>query len=261
MSPITVTFDRESAQAAARRLQTFMSKGPNGSFKLSHAYEAFAQTLGYANWNTLEAAFAAPDHHNEASVVRGLPLTRPELQRMLEPISSSAMAHFLKPVIGTLVGPDGFSVLMGPAGSGKSCLMRLAALVAAAPDGLDARVILVGHAPEICPLALAAGYGMVPADRSDLPIDLAVMKAPGLYGIGYEKPPSEDKALRLIESLLTLEPIESPTVILVEQGEMLLTEKVDREAGQWIHHLQKERRDHSGTTTVTIGISKPGYLR
>ena len=64
---ITINLSASGAKEAVVRLREFLAA--NGiSLKQTHAYEALAQTLGYANWNTLQALLntsAAPE--NEAS--------------------------------------------------------------------------------------------------------------------------------------------------------------------------------------------------
>ena len=51
---ITINLSATGAKEAAVRLREFLAA--NGiSLKQTHAYEALAQTLGYVNWNTLQA--------------------------------------------------------------------------------------------------------------------------------------------------------------------------------------------------------------
>jgi hypothetical protein len=51
---VTITLSAAGAKNAASRLRDFLATdGIN--LKQTHAYEALAQTLGYANWNTLQA--------------------------------------------------------------------------------------------------------------------------------------------------------------------------------------------------------------
>src|ERR1700733_6221506 len=64
---VTITLSAAGAKNAATRLREFLAA--NGiSLKQTHAYEALAQTLGYANWNTLQALLsAAPLTASESS--------------------------------------------------------------------------------------------------------------------------------------------------------------------------------------------------
>ena len=55
---ITINLSATGAKEAVARLREFLAA--NGiSLKQTHAYEALAQTLGYANWNTLQALLNA----------------------------------------------------------------------------------------------------------------------------------------------------------------------------------------------------------
>lgn len=55
---VTITLSAVGAKNAANRLREFLATdGIN--LKQTHAYEALAQTLGYANWNTLQAVLNA----------------------------------------------------------------------------------------------------------------------------------------------------------------------------------------------------------
>ena len=51
---VTITLSAAGAKNAASRLRDFLATG-GINLKQTHAYEALAQTLGYANWNTLQA--------------------------------------------------------------------------------------------------------------------------------------------------------------------------------------------------------------
>jgi hypothetical protein len=70
---ITINLSATGAKEAVARLRQFLAA--NGiSLEQTHAYEALAQTLGYANWNTLQALlsiFSGPE--NEAIAVAKLP--------------------------------------------------------------------------------------------------------------------------------------------------------------------------------------------
>lgn len=59
---VTITLSAAGAKNAAGRLRAFLAiDGIN--LKQTHAYEALAHALGYANWNTLQASLeAAPSH-------------------------------------------------------------------------------------------------------------------------------------------------------------------------------------------------------
>lgn len=55
---VTITLSAAGAKGAANRLREFLAiDGIN--LKQTHAYEALAQMLGYANWNTLQALLGA----------------------------------------------------------------------------------------------------------------------------------------------------------------------------------------------------------
>jgi hypothetical protein len=51
---VTITLSTAGAKKAASRLREFLASVGIG-LKQTHAYEALAQALGYANWNTLQA--------------------------------------------------------------------------------------------------------------------------------------------------------------------------------------------------------------
>jgi len=51
---VTITLSAAGARKAANRLREFLAAG-GINLKQTHAYEALARTLGYANWNTLQA--------------------------------------------------------------------------------------------------------------------------------------------------------------------------------------------------------------
>jgi Glyoxalase superfamily protein len=51
---VTITLSAAGAKKAAGRLQEFLAFA-GISLKQTHAYEALAQAIGYANWNTLQA--------------------------------------------------------------------------------------------------------------------------------------------------------------------------------------------------------------
>jgi Clp amino terminal domain, pathogenicity island component/Glyoxalase superfamily protein len=64
---VTINLSATGAKEAVARRREFLAA--NGiSLKQTHAYEALAQTLGYANWNTLQALLSAtPLMESEAS--------------------------------------------------------------------------------------------------------------------------------------------------------------------------------------------------
>jgi hypothetical protein len=70
---VTINLSAAGAKEAVARLREFLAA--NGiSLKQTHAYEAIAQTLGYANWNTLQALLnATPSPENEASPAATVP--------------------------------------------------------------------------------------------------------------------------------------------------------------------------------------------
>ena len=51
---VTITLSAAGTKKAASRLREFLAS-VGISLKQTHAYEALAQALGYANWNTLQA--------------------------------------------------------------------------------------------------------------------------------------------------------------------------------------------------------------
>ena len=51
---VNITLSAAGAKKAAIRLRKFLASA-GISLKQTHAYEAFAQTLGYATWNPLQA--------------------------------------------------------------------------------------------------------------------------------------------------------------------------------------------------------------
>src|SRR5580658_5951368 len=51
---VTITLSAAGTKKAASRLREFLASVGIG-LKQTHAYEALAQALGYANWNTLQA--------------------------------------------------------------------------------------------------------------------------------------------------------------------------------------------------------------
>src|ERR1700722_4028773 len=51
---VTITLSAAGTKKAAGRLREFLAS-VGISLKQTHAYEALAQALGYANWNTLQA--------------------------------------------------------------------------------------------------------------------------------------------------------------------------------------------------------------
>lgn len=55
---VTISLSAAGAKKAATRLREFLSSA-GVDLKQSHAYEALARTLGYANWNTLQAKLSA----------------------------------------------------------------------------------------------------------------------------------------------------------------------------------------------------------
>ena len=58
---VTITLSAVGAKNAANRLREFLA-ADGIKLKQTHAYEALAQALGYANWNTLQALLpSAPD--------------------------------------------------------------------------------------------------------------------------------------------------------------------------------------------------------
>jgi hypothetical protein len=64
---VTINLSAAGAKEAVARLREFLAADGIG-LKQTHAYEALARTLGYANWNTLQALLSAtPSTENEAA--------------------------------------------------------------------------------------------------------------------------------------------------------------------------------------------------
>jgi hypothetical protein len=62
---ITINLSATGAKESVARLREFLA-ADGINLKQSHAYEALAQALGYANWNTLQALLnAAPSADHE----------------------------------------------------------------------------------------------------------------------------------------------------------------------------------------------------
>lgn len=57
---LTIALSTAGAKKAANRLREFLA-ADGVSLQQTHAYEALARTLGYANWNTLQALLSAAD--------------------------------------------------------------------------------------------------------------------------------------------------------------------------------------------------------
>jgi hypothetical protein len=55
---VTINLSATGAKEAVARLREFLA-ADGINLKQTHAYEALAQTLGYANWNTLQASLSA----------------------------------------------------------------------------------------------------------------------------------------------------------------------------------------------------------
>jgi hypothetical protein len=83
---VTITLSAAGAKKAASRLREFLA-ADGISLKQTHAYEALAQTFGYANWNTLQALLnAAASPESTASPASDEKLTaeqRPERKTAL----------------------------------------------------------------------------------------------------------------------------------------------------------------------------------
>lgn len=103
---VTITLSTAGAKKAAGRLREFLA-ADGIRLKQTHAYEALAQTLGYANWNTLQAllnatALADPqavptDEELRADLVRaGTALQQRQLEKGLKPIQSSDLENSLR---------------------------------------------------------------------------------------------------------------------------------------------------------------------
>ena len=98
---ITINLSATGAKEAVARLRQFLAA--NGiSLKQTHAYEALAQTLGYANWNTLQALLnttATPENEAspEAAALAFLPpAVRAEMQDARERFRRSRLTPSLE---------------------------------------------------------------------------------------------------------------------------------------------------------------------
>ena len=100
---VTLTLSALAAKEAARRLREFLAAG-GINLKQTHAYEALAQTLGYANWNTLQALLSSSEH----SSVDG----KKPPQRSMSNFGVCAAA-FQRRIMSSMAGIPGASKLPG----------------------------------------------------------------------------------------------------------------------------------------------------
>ena len=63
---VTITLSTSAAKEAAGRLRQFLAAG-GIDLKQTYAYEALAQTLGYANWNILQAQLNAQEQRTDSA--------------------------------------------------------------------------------------------------------------------------------------------------------------------------------------------------
>lgn len=63
---VTITMSAAGAKSAANRLREFLA-ADGVTLKQTHAYEALARVLGYANWNTLQALLNGGGHAEPAN--------------------------------------------------------------------------------------------------------------------------------------------------------------------------------------------------
>ena len=106
---VTINLSATGAKEAVARLREFLAA--NGiSLKQTHAYEALAQTLGYANWNTLQALLnttATPENEAspEAAALAGLPpKVRAEAQDAQERLRKARLTPSLEQSIHRAIG-------------------------------------------------------------------------------------------------------------------------------------------------------------
>jgi hypothetical protein len=106
---VTINLSATGAKEAAARLREFLAA--NGiSLKQTHAYEALAQTLGYANWNTLQALLnttATPENKAspEAAALAFLPpAVRAEMQDARERMRKSRLTPSLEQSLHRAIG-------------------------------------------------------------------------------------------------------------------------------------------------------------
>jgi hypothetical protein len=102
---VTVNLSTTGAKEAAARLREFLAANGVG-LKQIDAYEALARTLGYANWNTLEALLsitAMPE--NEAGALANLPSSvRAELQDAQERMRKARLSPSLEQSLHRAIG-------------------------------------------------------------------------------------------------------------------------------------------------------------
>jgi hypothetical protein len=75
---VTITLSATGAKNAVSRLREFLA-ADGINLKQTNAYEALAQTLGYANWNTLQAALSTRASQANASETKDRPPARVSL--------------------------------------------------------------------------------------------------------------------------------------------------------------------------------------
>jgi len=90
---VTITLSADGAKNAANRLRDFLA-ADGISLKQTNAYEALAKTLGYANWNTLQALLSgtSPSELAENRSAKGSAKngTAQYMMRVVSPTASSA---------------------------------------------------------------------------------------------------------------------------------------------------------------------------
>src|SRR5215471_2641696 len=96
---VTINLSAAGAKEAAARLREFLAA--NGvSLKQTHAYEALARTLGYANWNTLQALLsitAAPENEASPEAAKILAALPPKVRAELQDARERMQRARIKP--------------------------------------------------------------------------------------------------------------------------------------------------------------------
>ena len=106
---VTINLSATGAKEAVARLREFLAAS-GISLKQTHAYEALAQTLGYANWNTLQALLnttATPENKAspEAAALAFLPpAVRAEMQDARERMRKSRLTPSLEQSLHRAIG-------------------------------------------------------------------------------------------------------------------------------------------------------------
>jgi hypothetical protein len=96
---VTINLSAAGAKEAAARLREFLAA--NGvNLKQTHAYEALARTLGYANWNTLQALLsitATPENEAGPAAAKALAALPPKVRAELQDANERMRKARIKP--------------------------------------------------------------------------------------------------------------------------------------------------------------------